>query len=263
MPIRLSVAVVTRNRPASLRRCLESLRAQAPDLAEIVISDDSDAPEETRGVAEEFGARYLTGPRRGLYANRNAAALACTGTHIRTMDDDHIFPPGHFAQCLAAAERDPESLWTCGERSFIDGEPYESTALATQLHPAGVAGPITDPDDNWGIADGSTIFPRTVFDRGFRYFEEIPFGSIYLEFGALLYARGWRSRCIPGAFVDHYANRATLDRSEPRSVLFASLCYNLKFRPSAWRAVRFAARYAGYAREIPALLRKIERRWQT
>jgi glycosyltransferase involved in cell wall biosynthesis len=228
-----------------------------------VISDDSDDPADTFVGAKEFGARYIEGPRRGLYANRNAAALACSGSHIRTMDDDHTFPPGHLAQCLAAVTRDPASVWTCGERSFIDGQPYDFTPRAAQLHPSGVSGPIADPDDNWAIADGATILPRAVFDRGYRYFEEYRFGSSYLEFGALLYARGWRSRCLDGAFIEHHADRATLDRDEPRSRLFACLCYNLHFRPSLWRALRYGARSAAYAREIPALLRKIERRWQT
>ena len=114
--IRLSIALVTRNRTASLCRCLASLRVQDAQPWEIVISDDSDAApaEVNRAIAGEFEARYIPGPRRGLYANRNTAALACEGTHIRTMDDDHTFSPGHFEQCLAAVQSDPHSVWTTG-----------------------------------------------------------------------------------------------------------------------------------------------------
>lgn len=92
--IRISVALVTRNRPESLRRCLTSLRAQDVQPWEVVISDDSDDHESALALAKEFGVRHVLGPKRGLYGNRNSSALACEGTHIRTMDDDHTFPPG-------------------------------------------------------------------------------------------------------------------------------------------------------------------------
>src|SRR4051812_33318686 len=105
---RLSVALVTRNRPSSLARTLRSLRAQTVQPWQVVVSDDSDdAPAtEVRRICAEYGCEYLEGPRRGLYANRNRAAIACGGTHIRTMDDDHEFPSGHMEQCVAAVARD-------------------------------------------------------------------------------------------------------------------------------------------------------------
>jgi glycosyltransferase involved in cell wall biosynthesis len=259
--IRLSIALVTRNRPESLRRCLTSLRAQDTQPAEIIVSDDSDNPSVALATAEEFGARHLTGPRRGLYANRNVAALACTGTHVRTMDDDHTFPPGHFGLCLEAVARDPQSLWTCGERSFLDGKLHDFTARAAQLHPSGVADAVSDFDDNWAIADGATIYPREVFMRGFRFVEEFGYGPAYLEFGALLYARGWHSRCIPQAFVEHHAEAATRDRRSPLSCLYASLCYNLYFRRDLRRAIRHAAPYYAHFGALPRLLRIARERW--
>ena len=260
--IRLSVALVTRDRPENLRRCLASLRAQDVQPFEIVISDDGEAGASAQ-IAAEVGARYIAGPQRGLYANRNAAALACTGTHIRTMDDDHTFPPGHTARCLDAASRDPRAIWTCGERSYLDGEPHDFSEHAAQLHPSGVGCAVDDPDDNWAIADGATIYPREVFDRGLRFFEEFAYGSSYLEFGALLYARGWRSRCVPGAFIEHHADAATIARRAPRSCLFASLCYNLHFRRNLFRAIRHAAPYAAHFGALPEMLRKIDARWKS
>src|SRR6476469_9776639 len=114
---RLSIALVTRNRPSSLERTLTSLRNQDVHPWETIISDDSD-PEHVahvRQLAGNYQCRYIPGPHRGLYANRNHAALACKGTHIRTVDDDHEFPPGHFAECFAAVARDPEAVWIIGE----------------------------------------------------------------------------------------------------------------------------------------------------
>ncbi len=267
--VRLSVALVTRNRPESLRRCLASLRAQNAQPAEVVISDDSSKPadiEGTRALADEFRAIYRTGPQRGLYANRNFAALACTGTHVRTMDDDHTFPAGHFAACLEAVHSDPHTIWTVGEVGYIDGKFFDRAETATQLHPAGVGCDVDDPDDNWAIADGASIYPKKIFDLGYRIVENFPYGMSYLEFGAFLYRRGFRSRCVRGVYVEHHADMTTVNRDEPESRLFASLCYNLCFRPSAWRTLRYIGpilwRKPSLIPQVMKLSRLARERWK-
>src|SRR5687768_1983353 len=92
--IRISVALVTRNRPESLERCLTSWRRQTVAPFEIVVSDDSDTTQTLamQELASRFNCKYVRGPQRGLYANRNCAALACQGTHILSADDDHTHP---------------------------------------------------------------------------------------------------------------------------------------------------------------------------
>lgn len=268
-PIRLSVALLTRNRTASLCRCLASLRVQDAQPWEIVISDDSDPPqaELNKAIAGEFGARHVPGPRRGLYANRNLAALACEGTHIRTMDDDHTFPPDHFARCLDAVSRAPMSVWACGEMSYLDGAHHAPPGPALQLHPSGVGGPVSDPDDNWAIADGSTIYPREVFASGLRMVEDFGYGSSYLEFGAYLYRHGFRSRLLRETWAEHHAEAATLGRSDIRDRLFASLCFNLYFRRHLGRTAKYICSYAIWRqpslfRVLPALLKSVRARWQ-
>jgi glycosyltransferase involved in cell wall biosynthesis len=268
-PIRLSIALLTRNRTASLCRCLASLRVQDAQPWEIVISDDSDpAPAEVnRAIAGEFGARHIVGPRRGLYANRNMAALACEGTHIRTMDDDHTFPPGHIARCLEAISSAPDTVWACGEMSYVDGAYHTPPCDATQLHPSGVGGPVSDPNDNWAIADGATIYPREVFASGLRMMEDFGYGSSYLEFGAYLYRHGFRSRLLRGTWVEHHAEAATLARSDIRDRLFASLCFNLHFHPNLALAAKYVCSYAVWrqpslSRELPALLKQVRARWK-
>lgn len=265
--------MVTRNRPDSLERCLRSLRGQSVQPSEVVISDDSDwqIAAEVEALARRWDCVYLSGPRRGLYANRNHAALGCQGMHVRTVDDDHTFPPGHFARCHDAVASDPQAIWTTGETSFINGKRHDSTATANQLHPSGLGTRVSDPDDNWAIADGSTIYPRHVFESGFRMIEDYPYGSSYLEFGALLYYRGYRSRCVRGALVEHHATLATLRRSHDRQVaashLFASLAYNLFFRPNSVRAWRYALACLARADvsllgEFPIIAAKARARWR-
>jgi glycosyltransferase involved in cell wall biosynthesis len=259
--ILLSVALVTCNRPDSLERALASLRAQSVQPFEVIVSDDSAAEhaERTRVVAVKHGCIYCIGPRRGLYANRNFAAEQCRGSHIRTMDDDHVLPQGHFSQCLEAVKSDPHAIWTTGEIGYVNGKGASVAEVANQLGPSGVGEQIENRFDNWGISDGSTIYPRDVFDREFRMVEDFGFGSSYLEFGAFLYKNGWKSRCIPGAWVEHYAT--VLSRPNPASIVFAGICFNVYFRPNL---IRLGLCLAPQWRELcalPKLFQKARRRW--
>ena len=273
--IRLSVALVTHNRPDSLARCLTSLRDQNEQPFEVIVSDDSDAifSAVTQEMARQFDCRWIAGPRRGLYANRNAAALACAGTHVRTMDDDHTFPAGHFDLCHAAVRSDPRAVWTTGEIGFVDGKYHSTTEKASQLCAAGVGSPVRDPDDNWAIADGSTIYPREIFDRGLRMVEAFGYGSGYLEFGVYLYAHGYRGRCVPEAVVEHFGCQETLDRGRhlefAASCIFACICFNRFFQPSRRLLLRHLAghltRNSGRVhllRRIPALMSMAAVRWR-
>ena len=57
-------------RPEILRRCLASLCAGHLLPDEIIVSDDSRAPEAVEAVCRDFPRiRYSRGPRRGLCAN--------------------------------------------------------------------------------------------------------------------------------------------------------------------------------------------------
>jgi glycosyltransferase involved in cell wall biosynthesis len=259
--IKLSVALVTRDRPESLERGLASLRAQNVQPFEVIVSDDSTVEymRATRAVATKYGCIYYAAPHRGLYANRNFAAQQCRGTHIRTMDDDHILPPDHLAKCLQAVSTDPSAIWTTGEIGYLNGEAAGIAETANQLGPAGVGERIANPDDNWGIADGSTVYPREVFDRGFRMVEGFGFGSSYLEFGAYLYANGWKCRCVRGAKIEHHSSMWSTP--DPISILYASLCFNVYFRPNFLRLSRYLLPHWRRLRVLPNLLQQARRRW--
>jgi glycosyltransferase involved in cell wall biosynthesis len=259
--VKLSVALVACNRPESLERGLASLRSQSIQPFEIIVSDDSgrDHADRIRQLAAEYGGIYRSGPHRGLYANRNFAAQQCRGTHIRTMDDDHILRFDHLSRCIDAVKDDPNSIWTAGEIGYLNGASVGVAETANQLGPAGVGEPIEDRDDNWGIADGSTIYPREVFDRGLRMVEDFGFGSSYLEFGAYLYKKGWRCRCIQRCEVKHYAT--VLGRPDPLSQLFASICFNTYFRPNGFRSIRHLFPHWRNWTNLRKLFEMARRRW--
>ena len=241
--IKLSIALVTRNRPASLERTLKSLRAQEVQPWEVIVSDDSDANHisEVQRITLAYGCEYLTGPRLGLYANRNHVAAACRGTHIRTMDDDHEFPKNHFEECLVAIQHDLDSVWVIGEFLSHKAITASPPPCPGQLHPRGFSVAPTDSQNCWAIADGSCIFPANIFRSGNRYVESFKFGSSFLELGSRLFWLGYRIRFLETTYILHhtmefqetgetvwFASSSTAMASR----LFAMLCHSFIYQPS-------------------------------
>jgi hypothetical protein len=235
--LRISVAIVTRNRIQSLERTLRSLRAQTVQPWEIVVSDDS-GPEvatEVHRLARSFECRYTEGPKRGLYANRNHVALTCSGTHIRTIDDDHEFPSGHMDHCMEAVTDDPNSIWLISEY-LPTADTRDPLPIPGELHARGFSVKPKNPDDCWAMSDGASIFPASMFKNGIRYAEFFKFGAAYLEFGSRLRWLGYRLRLLHSTYVIHHfdaAKRSFLDeRMDLGSRMFASLCHSFIYQPS-------------------------------
>jgi glycosyltransferase involved in cell wall biosynthesis len=234
---KISIAIVTRNRPNSLRRTLNSLQEQSYKPYEIVVSDDStDQTKQilSEEVSLEYGARYIKGPSRGLYANRNFAALACSGTHIRTMDDDHEFPADHFKIVREWVEKYPNDVLVIGEVS-PDGSSLEKPyPIPGQLHPRGFSAVPKDLDQYFGISCGGSIYPKKIFDLGYRCSEEFLFGYSYLEFGCLLKAKGQKIRPISNTFLIHHyeSSELRLDDIVVPSILFSIICQSWYYQPS-------------------------------
>lgn len=238
--IRLSVALVTRNRPESLERTLSSLREQSVQPWEVVVSDDSDEQyrELVQALCGTYGCVYITGPRRGLYANRNHAAIRTRGTHIRSMDDDQTFPAEHIRLCVEASQAEPTTVWTIGE-IVPNGGAYCFPGLLSfpgQLNARGVSQLPEAHGGYWGIADGASIYPEGVFRQGIRFCEDFKFGASYLEFGSLLNWLGFRMKCLSSTYVIHHfvAGKRSFESLEIdlSSRFFAMLCYSLVYQPT-------------------------------
>jgi len=237
-PPRISVALVTRNRAESLERTLRSLRAQHVQPFEVVLCDDSDAEQARtcRALAARYECRYVTGPHRGLYANRNLSALACRGTHVRTMDDDHEFPDGHMQACIRAVEQRPDAVWIIGE--CLPGREHTAEAwrCPPQLHPRGYSVNPPPGERMWGIADGASIYPREIFERGLRFSERFAFGASYLEWGSRLHWLGYEILHLKSTFVIHHYDPNARSFSDLRTLwgapLFAGLCHSFIYQPT-------------------------------
>jgi glycosyltransferase involved in cell wall biosynthesis len=202
--ITLSVALVTRNRVDSLLRCLQSWAAQEVAPFEIVVSDDSDdrTAGQVRQLCERFNCIYTRGPCRGLYANRNHAALACRGSHILTADDDHTHPVDYLKNVLMTVAQDPLRVWIFAERYPFD--PESVLTCPPELHRSGSGCSPADPSNCAAIADGSSVYPRQIFDQGLRYDESYGFGGMWYLWGKLLVKRGWRISFSDRTFIWHH-----------------------------------------------------------
>jgi glycosyltransferase involved in cell wall biosynthesis len=233
----ISVALVTRNRPESLERALRSWRKQSVRPFEIVVSDDSDDANRlgVRRIASRFDARWIPGPRRGLYANRNHVALSCEGTHILSADDDHEHPEDFVARCLDALDIDPQSAWCIGEvDSWSDFGRAWTPPGALRLD--GASSAPRDRSHTWAWSDGAALCPRQVFDSGLRFSEAFRFGAAYLEFGCLLHAVGQRIRILDTTGVIHHMGEVGRSYSIPieegASRCFAVLMLGTVYQPS-------------------------------
>ena len=79
----LSVAIITFNEEANLRRTLESVK-----WADEIVIVDSGSTDRTCEIAREFGAKVFEEPWKGFAAQKNSALDKCQGDWILSLDAD-------------------------------------------------------------------------------------------------------------------------------------------------------------------------------
>ena len=100
----VTVAVCTRDRPADLALCLDSVSAQNYPRLDLLVVDNAPGDDSTeRLVATEYPhARYALEPRPGLNWARNRAVIEAAGEIIAFTDDDVVVDPD-WVRAIAAA----------------------------------------------------------------------------------------------------------------------------------------------------------------
>lgn len=97
----VGVAIATRDRPDSLRRCLESLASGTVLPAEVVVADQSSGPR-TRHVLAEMGSRlplsWVDGGAHGLAGAQNTAFRHGSAPVVAVIDDDCVADAGWIAK---------------------------------------------------------------------------------------------------------------------------------------------------------------------
>lgn len=243
--VRLSIGIVTRNRPDFLAQCLHSFRTQSFQPFEIIVSDDSDSERyscATAVVCGQWHAQHLPGPRRGLYANRNSILEAFNGTHILMSDDDHTHPKGYVEQVMECVRSDPDRIWIFGERVPQSSE--MELCCPPEMDATGHFVPPKDPSNCCAIADGAAVYPRDLVERGLRYDTSYGFGPLYYLWGHELVSAGYRITFCDRTFVWHHC---TISENRTNHALLTE-CYlyvlwvNARrvrgFRPFVWALSR-------------------------
>ncbi len=107
---RVSVIIGTKDRPESLRRCLESVAAQRCRPEEVLLLDDGTAGAVSLGeVLEGAGIRwrYIQKKEPGLSRSRNLGAGEAAGEILLFLDDDVVLDPGYLEEILRVYRAHP------------------------------------------------------------------------------------------------------------------------------------------------------------
>ncbi len=197
---KVSVVIVTRDRPALLADALRGVERQTVPPLEIRIADDGRPPlealPEIRGLEVTLLYTYGAGPA----AARNAAARGARGTVLAFLDDDDLWRPRHLEGLTEAfVDSELEFAWRdCEVVRERLGERGERVALESRRIERDWDDSLMRENDylppsGWGVR--RTLFERLGgFDESFARSEDWDF--------ALRAAALTRPRRVPGVTVE-------------------------------------------------------------
>lgn len=231
----LAILICTFNRPAVLRRCLASIAAGSAQPDEVLVSDDGDSQAGT--VCAAFpGVRHVTGPRRGLCANRNAAIRQASSDFVSLLDDDAVVSPDFVARARAAIAALPP-------RTLLTGTVIETDRAVVAGNPTflGFFGkPPTHRHENINL--NCNVLPRAAFaEAGFD--ETIAYGYEDMDLCAHLLSRGYAIRVVPDLVNTHLP--------PPRGAAVDQRRFAMRERARFYTSVK---RYLLWERNCPKLL---------
>lgn len=108
-----SVVIATRNRPAPLRKCLESIAIQSLLPSEVLVVDASEGPD-TESLCDEvrgglpFRLVHSRAQVMSAAAQRNDGARQSVGDLILFLDDDVVLEPDYIREMVAVFESDSD-----------------------------------------------------------------------------------------------------------------------------------------------------------
>lgn len=218
MLYKVSACICTRNRPDDLKKALDSLERSSYPILEVIVSDDS-TNSDTQVLVQSFypNVKYLSGPRRGLGANRNHAIEAVTGSHVFFIDDDVILGEDFLKiafdrlnACVQAGVGKRENIIVTGienqgqklifpqEQNFIGYKKIsyrKGEAIKT-------------------VVINSTVFPRSVFKK-LLFDEKIVCGGDEIDFTTRAVKEGFKIVLCPQAVNLHFSSPINQDYYQP------------------------------------------------
>jgi glycosyltransferase involved in cell wall biosynthesis len=230
--LRLTLAVPTHNRAATLGDTLRSLAAQRlPEgvTAECVVVDNN-STDHTAAVVEEsaahapFAMRRVFEPRTGSSFARNRALDEARGGFILFIDDDAVAEPDWAREMLAEMERRGLDAacgmvlprWEVAPPPWLGPSLYVRFAVHDERALASAPPAAAEALHNYFSANAG--FRRSCFERFGRFREDLgvvggnPLSGEDTELFARIIARGGAMGFVPGARVFHLVPAARMNR---------------------------------------------------
>ena len=260
---RLTVAICSRNRAASLERAIRSVLAQLAPEEEIVVVDDGstdDTPRRLTALAEEYPAlRTCSTKRVGIAAARNHALALARSEAVIFLDDDETAEPG----------------WLAAYRDFVAALPSPCVGAVGGPYVPQLAVPA--PwwlDDGFGGYDhlgeargldgrltlpgGNCLLFKTAVQKAGGFDEELDRGEDS-ELNLRLRDTGYETWWLPSARIRHhlsaervrFSTRMKVAFEDGRSVARLRLS---RFDTLAQRAAFAASRCLGMPLQVAAML---------
>jgi len=206
-----TVVICTRNRPVSLRKCLEAVAHLKPAPDELIVVDNSAGDKETESAALQFSARYTVEPIPGLSRARNRGLAESSSEIIVYLDDDAV-PRESWLSFLLEPFADSNVAVVTGETISP-----EFVTICSEHEPSRS---LNNKDKKWfeiatfgGLGIGTNMALRKAACEGWKVFDErlgrgAPFqvGEEQYAFACLL-SLGYRAVHVPAAIVVHPSQR--------------------------------------------------------
>ncbi len=178
--MRIAACITTRNRSEQLDNCLKALWHSTVKPHLVVVSDDSQDIEVQRSnqeVVKKYpGTTYITGPRRGVCANRNNAVNATSALEtdfVAFVDDDICVEPDFIANAVNRYSQIPneQSKYTIltGSSTSTQGQKLLPSKLSFRGYFCATEG---TPET---VVIHAALFPRQFFSQE-QWDEDIYFG---------------------------------------------------------------------------------------
>jgi glycosyltransferase involved in cell wall biosynthesis len=141
--LRFSVVVPAFNEAALLPACLESLAGQDfPGGYEVLVVDNNSV-DQTRQIAERYGATVVREQRAGVCWARQAGTLAASGEIIISTDADTTFSRGWLSRIDKTFSASPNCVAVTGPCHFLDAPWWGRLYVWMLFHAVNVVSQVT------------------------------------------------------------------------------------------------------------------------
>lgn len=195
----VSIVVPMHNAAATIGPCLEGIRAQVPEVAEVILVDDG-CTDDTVAMARPYPFRVvpIQGARKASMA-RNCGARNASGDIIVFIDADIVIPPGAVAAIVAALSAGPGAQAACG----LYADETRNLSFYGQLQNLLMIYRHRNPPAAINFMFSSFCAVRRSVFEAIGGFNEDMAAYEDVEFGARLTGRGYRCILEPTLQVTH------------------------------------------------------------